>query len=101
VRASFDDGRPAGFCPCFRGCPAANPTKHDLCERAARGLVIRVQPDEKIVAGKTDGPVRLTVTPEVRLFPGKPPIIPRFSKMFATVVESNKPDGSRDARAIA
>src|SRR5262249_147937 len=53
-------------------------------------LVMRVQPDEKIVAGKTDGPVLLTVTPEVRLFPGKPPIIPNFSKMFATVVESKQ-----------
>jgi CxxC motif-containing protein (DUF1111 family) len=52
------------------------------------GLVIRVKPDEKIVAGKTDGPLLLTVTADVRLFPAQPPIVPRFSKVFAQVVES-------------
>src|SRR5262249_25473254 len=54
------------------------------------GLVIRVEPDEKIVAGNTDGPLLLTVTSDVRLFPGKPPIVPRSSKVFAKTVESKQ-----------
>jgi hypothetical protein len=54
------------------------------------GLVIRIEPDEKIVAGKTDGPLLLTVTSDVRLFPGKPPIVPRSSKVFAKGVESKQ-----------
>jgi CxxC motif-containing protein (DUF1111 family) len=54
------------------------------------GLVIRVHPDEKIVAGQTDGPLLLTVTADVGLFPGKPPILPRSSKILARAVESNQ-----------
>jgi hypothetical protein len=54
------------------------------------GLVIRIEPDEKILAGKTDGPLLLTVTSDVRLFPGKPPIVPRSSKVFARTVESKQ-----------
>src|SRR5262245_14397955 len=54
------------------------------------GLVIRIEPDETLVAGKTDGPLLLTVTSDVRLFPGKPPIVPRSSKVFAKTVESKQ-----------
>jgi len=52
------------------------------------GLVIRAQANEKIVAGITDGPLILTVTSDVWLFPGKPPVVPRSSKLFANVIES-------------
>src|SRR5262245_49128166 len=54
------------------------------------GLVIKIEPDEKSVASKTDGPLLLTVTSDVRLFPGKPPIVPRSSKVFAKSVESKQ-----------
>ena len=54
------------------------------------GLVIRIEPDERILAGKTDGPLLLTVTSDVRLFPGKPPIVPRSSKVFARTTESKQ-----------
>src|SRR5262249_23309056 len=36
------------------------------------------------------GPLLLTVTSDVRLFPGKPPIVPRSSKVFAKAVESKQ-----------
>jgi len=54
------------------------------------GLVIRIEPDERIIAGKTEGPLLLTVTSDVRLFPGKPPLVPRFSKVFAKTVDSRE-----------
>lgn len=53
------------------------------------GLIIRILPDEKIVAGKTEGPLIFTVASDVRLFPGKPPLIPRSSKLFAKVGQSS------------
>src|SRR5262249_37171400 len=54
------------------------------------GLVIRIEPDERIVAGKTQGPLLVTVTSDVRLFPGRPPLVPRFSKVFAKTVDSRE-----------
>ena len=53
------------------------------------GLVIRVEPDEKIIAGTMEGPLMLTVSSDVRLFPATPPIVPRSSKLFARTIESH------------
>src|SRR5262249_2137748 len=67
---------------------ALAPRKNLCAQLLPAGLVIRVEPDERLIAGKTDGPLLLTVTSDVRLFPGKPPIIPRSSKVFANTVIS-------------
>jgi len=64
------------------------PSKPACAQTLPAGLVIRVEPDERIIAGRTDGPLLLTVTSDVRLFPGRPPIVPRSSKVFATTVVS-------------
>ena len=52
------------------------------------GLVIRVEPDERIIAGTMEGPLMLTVTSDVSLFPAQPPLVPRSSKLFARTIES-------------
>ena len=54
------------------------------------GLVIRIYPDEKIVAGKTFGPMLSTVPSDVRFFPHRPALLPGGSKVLAQVVESKK-----------
>lgn len=64
--------------------------KTSCSEMLPAGLVIRVQPDERIIAGRTDGPLLLTVASDVRLFPGKAPIVPRSSKVFAKTIESKE-----------
>src|SRR5262245_64299407 len=69
---------------------AANANRTPCAQTLPAGLVIRVEPDEKIVAGKTDGPLLLTVTSDVRLFPSKPPVVPRSSKLFARTLESKE-----------
>jgi hypothetical protein len=68
----------------------AVPQKAACAQTLPAGLVIRIEPDERIIAGKTDGPLLLTVTSDVRLFPGKPPLVPRFSKVFAKTVDSRE-----------
>jgi hypothetical protein len=54
------------------------------------GTVIRVYPDEHIVAGKTSGPILFTVASDVRFFPNTPPIVPRGSKILAKMESSNE-----------
>jgi len=67
---------------------AVAPQKVACAPTLPAGLVIRIEPDERVVAGQTEGPLLLTVTSDVRLFPGKPPLVPRFSKVFAKTVVS-------------
>src|SRR5689334_18274006 len=71
---------------------ATAPQNHRCAAVLPAGLVIRVQPDERIVAGRSDGPLLLTVTSDVRLFPSKPAVVPRSSKIFANTVESKEAD---------
>src|SRR5881397_2513070 len=54
------------------------------------GTIIRMFPDERLVAGRTFGPVVFTVTPDVRLFPNRPAVIPRGSKVLGNVMESKQ-----------
>jgi hypothetical protein len=54
------------------------------------GVVIRVVPDEKLMAGISSGPTILTVTSDVRFFPNRPPLIARGSKILGTIVESKE-----------
>jgi hypothetical protein len=68
----------------------AVPQKVACAQTLPAGLVIRIEPDERIVAGRTDGPLLLTVTSDVRLFPGRPALVPRFSKIFAKTLDSRE-----------
>ena len=54
------------------------------------GTVIRMFPDEKLVAGNSLGPVVFTVSPDVRLFPNRPAVIPRGSKVLGNLMESKQ-----------
>jgi hypothetical protein len=74
----------------FTARPAAAQRRSSCAEALPAGLVIRATPDERIIAGDTDGPLLLTVTSDVRLFPGKLPIVPRGSKIFARTIESRE-----------
>jgi len=61
-------------------CPATLPA----------GVTIRAFPDEKLAAGVTTGPTILTVMSDVRFFPNRPPLLPRGSKVLATIIESKQ-----------
>src|SRR5262249_44522772 len=61
-------------------CPASLPA----------GTVIRVFPDERLVAGRAFGPVIFTVNPDVRLFLNRPAVIPRGSKVLGNLMESKQ-----------
>src|SRR5437773_10342210 len=54
------------------------------------GTIIRIFPDERLVAGEALGPVVFTVTPDVRLFPNRPAVIPRGSKVLGNLMESKQ-----------
>ena len=54
------------------------------------GTIIRVYPDEHIVAGTTSGPLLFTVAADVRFFPNTYPIVPRGSKILAKMERSNQ-----------
>jgi hypothetical protein len=61
-------------------CPASLPA----------GVVIRVFPDEKLVAGIASGPTIFTVGSDVRFFPNRPPLLARGSKVLGNIVESKQ-----------
>src|ERR1051326_6090558 len=54
------------------------------------GVVIRMLPDETLVAGSSSGPTLFTVTPDLRFFPNRPPLLAHGSKVLGTIVESRK-----------
>lgn len=54
------------------------------------GAVIRVLPDEKLVAGSSSGPTLFTVSSDLGFFPNRPPLLPRGSKVLGTIVKSNE-----------
>jgi len=54
------------------------------------GVVIRILPDEKLVAGSSSGPTLFTVTSDLRFFPNRPPLLARGSKVLGTIVESKE-----------
>jgi hypothetical protein len=47
-------------------------------------------PDENLVAGRASGPVIFTVGSDVRLFPNRPAVIPRGSKVLGNLKESKQ-----------
>src|SRR5262249_34088973 len=54
------------------------------------GVIIRLLPDEDMTAGFSSGPTNLTVAADVRLFPDRPPLLARGSKVVASIVESKQ-----------
>src|SRR2546425_4611887 len=54
------------------------------------GTIIRMFPGERLVAGRAFGPVVFTVGSDVRLFPNRPAIVPRGSKVLGNVMESKQ-----------
>lgn len=62
------------------GCPAHMPA----------GTIIRLFPDERLIADVTSGPVIFTITSDVRFFPNRPPLISRGSKVLGRIVESRQ-----------
>src|SRR5262245_29463836 len=54
------------------------------------GVVIRLLPDEDMTAGLASGRTNFTVAADVRLFPDRPPLLARGSKVLADIVESKQ-----------
>jgi hypothetical protein len=54
------------------------------------GVVIRILPDEKLIAGSSSGPTLFTVSSDLRFFPNRPPLLARGSKVLGTIVESKE-----------
>jgi hypothetical protein len=54
------------------------------------GVVIRMLPDEKLVAGSSSGPTIFTISSDLRFFPNRPPLLARGSKVLANIVESKE-----------
>ncbi|HEY2384231.1 MAG TPA: hypothetical protein VGK48_23910 [Terriglobia bacterium] len=54
------------------------------------GVVIRMFPDEKLIAGSSSGPTLFTVNSDLRFFPNRPPLLARGSKVTGTIVESRE-----------
>src|SRR5262249_8705454 len=72
-------------------CAAAADLKAAECPAyIPAGAVIRVLPDEKLLAGTSSGPTILTVSADLRFFPARPPLLARGSKILGTIVESKE-----------
>ena len=54
------------------------------------GVVIRMFPDEKLIAGRSSGPTLFTVNSDLRFFPNRPPLLARGSKITGTIVDSRE-----------
>src|SRR5436309_12656359 len=68
----------------------AGPSQKSCTANIPAGTVIRVYPDESIVAGTTSGPLLFTVAADVRFFPNRPPLLPRGSKILAKMDTSTQ-----------
>src|SRR5579862_2926492 len=54
------------------------------------GVVIRMFPDEKLIAGSSSGPTLFTINSDLRFFPNRPPLLARGSKVSGTILESRE-----------
>jgi hypothetical protein len=54
------------------------------------GLIIRLLPDENLIAGMSTGPAIFTVNSDVRFFPNGPALLARGSKVLGTIAESKE-----------
>src|SRR5262249_5542029 len=60
---------------CLTSIALASPSDTSCSINIPAGTIIRVYPDEHIVAGTTSGPVLFTVAADVRFFVNRPPIL--------------------------
>src|SRR5262247_680208 len=75
---------------CLTSIALASPSDTSCSISIPAGTIIRVYPDEHIVAGTTTGPLLFTVAADVLFIPNKPPIIPRGSKILGKMEQSNQ-----------
>ena len=75
---------------CLTSIALASPSDTSCSINIPAGTIIRVYPDEHIVAGTTSGPVLFTVAADVRFFVNRPPILPRGSKIIGKMESSSE-----------
>jgi len=88
---------------CLTSTGLAGPSDPSCSMNIPAGTIIRMYPDERIVAGTTSGPLLFTVAADVRFFLNKPPILPRGSKVLAKMENSTQAGrlwGRAKARAV-
>jgi hypothetical protein len=74
----------------FVGVRVAEASPAECPANLPAGVVLRVFPDEKLIAGISSGPTILTVGADVKFFPNRPPLLARGSKVLGTIVESKQ-----------
>ena len=75
---------------CLTSTGLASPSDTSCSINIPAGTIIRVYPDERIVAGTTSGPLLFTVAADVRFFLNRPPILPRGSKILGKMETSQE-----------
>ena len=75
---------------CLTSTGLASPSDTSCSINIPAGTIIRVYPDEHIVAGTTSGPLLFTVAADVRFFLNRPPILPRGSKILGKMETSEE-----------
>src|SRR5215510_9056187 len=75
---------------CLTSTGLAGPSDTSCSMNIPAGTIIRVYPDERIVAGTTSGPLLFTVAADVRFFLNRPPILPRGSKILGKMEYSSQ-----------
>src|SRR5215831_3709918 len=75
---------------CLTSTGLASPSDTSCSINIPAGTIIRVYPDERIVAGTTSGPLLFTVAADVRFFLNRPPVIPRGSKILGKMEHSSQ-----------
>jgi hypothetical protein len=75
---------------CLTSTSLAGPSDTSCSINIPAGTIIRVYPDEQLVAGTTSGPLLFTTAADVRFFLNRPPILPRGSKILGRMETSGK-----------
>src|SRR5262245_41757988 len=75
---------------CLTSTSLAVPSDTSCSINIPAGTIIRVYPDEQLVAGTTSGPLLFTTAADVRFFLNRPPILPRGSKILGRMETSSK-----------
>jgi hypothetical protein len=75
---------------CLTSTNFASPSETSCSINIPAGRIIRVYPDEQLVAGTTSETLLLTTVADVRFFLNRPPILPRASKILGRMETSNE-----------
>jgi hypothetical protein len=75
---------------CLTSTSLAGPSDTSCSINIPAGTIIRVYPDEQLVAGTTSGPLLFTIAADVRFFLNRPPLLPRGSKILGRMETSGK-----------